>query len=45
MVVFGSKYFYVDNSENTTDEQRAAVDFLNWFALSDEAAVPALFFI
>ena len=37
MVVFGSKYFYVDNSENTTDEQRAAaVDFLNWFALSDE---------
>lgn len=38
MVVFGSKYFYVDNSENTTDEQRAAaVDFLNWFALSDEA--------
>ena len=38
MVVFGSKYFYVDNSENTTDEQRAAaVDFLNWFALSDDA--------
>lgn len=38
MVVFGSKYFYVDNSESTTDEQRAAaVDFLNWFALSDEA--------
>ena len=37
MVVFGSKYFYVDNSENTTDEQRAAaVDFLNWFALSEE---------
>jgi len=24
MVVFGSKYFYVDSSENTTDEQRAA---------------------
>ena len=38
MVGFGSKYFYVDNSESTTDEQRAAaVDFLNWFALSDEA--------
>lgn len=38
LVVFGSKYFYIDNSENTTDEQRAAaVDFLNWFALSDEA--------
>lgn len=38
MVVFGSKYFYVDNSESTTDEQRAAaVDFLNWFALSDDA--------
>ena len=37
MVVFGSKYFYVDNSENTTQEQRdAAVAFLNWFALSDE---------
>ena len=38
MVVFGSKNFYVDNSESTTDEQRAAaVDFLNWFALSDDA--------
>ena len=37
MVVFGSKYFYVDDSESTSDEQRAAaVDFLNWFALSDE---------
>lgn len=37
IVVFGSKYFYVDNSENTTQEQRdAAVAFLNWFALSDE---------
>lgn len=33
----GSKYFYIDNSENTTDEQRkAAADFLNWFASSDE---------
>ena len=30
IVVFGSKYFYVDNSENTTQEQRdAAVAFLN----------------
>ena len=37
MVVFGSKYFYVDNSENTTQEQRdAACAFLNWFALSQE---------
>ena len=37
MVVFGSKYFYVDDSESTSDEQRAAaVDFLNWFALSEE---------
>lgn len=27
----GSKYFYIDNSEYTTDEQRAAAsDFLNW---------------
>ena len=33
----GSKYFYIDNSEYTTDEQReAAMDFLNWFASSDE---------
>lgn len=33
----GSKYFYVDNSENTTDEQReAAFAFLEWFAGSDE---------
>ena len=37
MVVFGSKYFYIDNSENTTQAQRdAAGDFLNWFALSEE---------
>lgn len=37
MVVFGSKYFYVDNSEDTTQEQRdAACAFLNWFALSDD---------
>ncbi len=37
MVIFGSKYFYIDNSENTSQEQRdAAEKFLNWFALSDE---------
>ena len=37
IVVFGSKYFYGDNSEKTTDEERAAAcEFLNWFALSDE---------
>ena len=37
MVVFGSKYFYVDNSENTTQEQRdAACSFLNWLAMSDD---------
>ncbi len=33
----GSKYFYIDNSEYTTDEQRAAAcDFLNWLVYSDE---------
>ncbi|MCQ2492875.1 MAG: ABC transporter substrate-binding protein, partial [Lachnospiraceae bacterium] len=33
----GSKYFYIDNSENTTDEQReAAMAFLEWLAGSDE---------
>ncbi len=33
----GSKYFYIDNSENTTDEQRAAAEgFLNWIVFSDE---------
>ena len=32
----GSKYFYIDNSENTTQAQReAAMAFLNWLALSD----------
>lgn len=37
IVVFGSKYFYVDNSADTTQEQRdAACAFLNWFALSNE---------
>lgn len=33
----GSKYFFIDSSENTTDEQRqAAKDFLNWLVF-DEA--------
>lgn len=33
----GSKYFYIDNSEYTTEEQRkAAEDFLNWIVYSDE---------
>lgn len=33
----GSKYFYIDNSEYTTDEQReAAMAFLEWFASSDD---------
>lgn len=33
----GSKYFYIDNSEYTTDEQReAAMAFLEWWASSDE---------
>ena len=33
----GSKYFYIDNSEQTTDEQRAAAkDFLSWMVYSDE---------
>ena len=33
----GSKYFYIDNSENTTQAQRdAACAFLNWFALSED---------
>lgn len=33
----GSKYWYIDNSEFTTDEQRkAAMDFLEWFYTSDE---------
>lgn len=35
-----TKYFYIDNSENTTDEQRqAASDFLNWLVSSDEGKV------
>lgn len=33
----GSKYFYVDNSEYTTDEERqAAKDFLNWLVYSED---------
>ncbi|MBQ9632325.1 MAG: carbohydrate ABC transporter substrate-binding protein [Lachnospiraceae bacterium] len=33
----GSKFFYIDNTENTTDEQRqAAKDFLNWLVESDD---------
>lgn len=33
----GSKFFYVDNSEYTSDEQRAAAcDFLNWLVYDDE---------
>ena len=33
----GSKFFYIDNSEYTTDEQRAAAEeFLNWLVYSDE---------
>ncbi len=33
----GSKYFYIDSSENTTDEQRqAAKDFLNWLSSDPE---------
>lgn len=47
----GSKYFFIDSSENTSDEQRqAAKDFLNWlvydeagqkFITEDCALVPA----
>ena len=33
----GSKYFYVDASEYTSEaDQKAAMDFLNWLATSDE---------
>ncbi len=33
----GSKYFYIDNSEYTSDEQReAALEFLNWLVYSEE---------
>ena len=47
----GSKYFFIDNSENTSPEQQqAAKDFLNWlvndeegqsFVVNDCALVPA----
>ena len=33
----GSKYFFIDSSENTSDEQRqAAKDFLNWLVNDEE---------
>ena len=33
----GSKYFMIDSSDTTTDEQRqAALDFLEWLADSEE---------
>ena len=33
----GSKYFFIDSSENTSDEQRqAAKDFLNWLVYEEE---------
>ncbi len=33
----GSKYFFIDSSENTSEEQRqAAKDFLNWLVLDAE---------
>ena len=33
----GSKFFYIDNSEYTTDEQRqAAMDFLDWLVYTDD---------
>lgn len=33
----GSKYFYIDSSDNTSDEQRqAAKDFLNWLVMDAE---------
>ena len=33
----GSKYFYIDNSDNTSAEQQeAAAEFLEWLASSDE---------
>ena len=33
----GSKYFFIDNSANTTDEQRQqAKDFLNWLVYNEE---------
>ena len=36
----GSKYFYIDDSEYTTDEERqAAKDFLNWLVYSEDGQV------
>jgi len=33
----GSKFFYIDNTENTSDEQRqAAKDFLNWLVYEED---------
>lgn len=33
----GSKYFFIDSSENTSEEQRqAAKDFLNWLVMDEE---------
>ncbi len=33
----GSKYFFIDNSENTSEEQvQAAKDFLNWLVYDEE---------
>ena len=33
----GSKYFFIDSSDNTSDEQReAAKDFLNWLVYDEE---------
>lgn len=33
----GSKYFFIDSSDNTSEEQRqAAKDFLNWLVLDEE---------
>ena len=33
----GSKYLFIDSSENTTEEQRqAAIDFLNWLVYDEE---------
>ncbi len=33
----GSKYFFIDSSENTSEEQvQAAKDFLNWLVLDEE---------
>ena len=37
MIGGGSKYFFIDNSDNTSEEQRqAAKDFLNWLVYEQE---------